>query len=335
MIKKFSFIFLWILFELYIVNVQYSVGNGYYLDGVFDLLKKGDGTAAIVELDLLLEKDQGNVQLYKIKGFVFYKMANYALAITEYSKAIGLDENDPEIYFRRGMCFREIGFINAAIDDFSKAIQVERRFVQAYLSKGELLSRSGKYDEAIADFSQFIDFVGDNFFPYLLRGNVYSEIGDYESAKNDYDKALSISPGNSMVLAFRAELFAKYGKYANAILDYRKAIQLSPSYERPLRGLSWLLATSKEEKFRNGHESLSLAYQALDIFSKDKKIDRHMAHFYFATIAAAYAEIGLYDQAIKYQTKAYETLDSNTDFSLIEEYSQRLDSFVSNNPLRK
>lgn len=79
--------------------------------------------------------------------------------------------------------------------------------------------------------------------------------------------------------------------------DFEEAVQLSPNNARAWGCLAWLRTTCPEASMRNGKEAIRMSIKACEL-SKWKE----PAHIF--ALAAAYAETGDFDQAVKYQTQA-------------------------------
>ena len=85
---------------------------------------------------------------------------------------------------------------------------------------------------------------------------------------------------------------------------------------------AWLLATCSEAEFRDGLQAVSLG-ETLCELSEWKEAD------YIDTLAAAYAEAGNFNQAVKYQERCLELLDKDVEQT---EYTERLALYRAGKP---
>lgn len=118
--------------------------------------------------------------------------------------------------------------------------------------------------------------------------------------KDDEDEYLYI--GLCKALISCGEMDSRAGQYAKALADFSEAMKLDPKDTWSRNAKAWFLATCPDAKFRNGAEAVSLA-----------KI-----HGDPDTMAAAYAEAGKWDEAVKQEKSAIEA-----DKKEIENATQR------------
>ena len=135
---------------------------------------------------------------------------------------------------------------------------------------------------------------------------------------------IRLNPKYAPVYASRAIAFGKNKQYEKAIADYKELIRLEPKNALGHNNYAWLLATAPEEKVRDGKLAVELAKKAIEFEPKK-------AAWYGDTLAAAYAEIGDFDEAVRLQERALEDpeLKNNT------EAKQRLELYRKKMPYRQ
>jgi tetratricopeptide (TPR) repeat protein len=134
---------------------------------------------------------------------------------------------------------------------------------------------------------------------YLRRGAVWVEHGEYEKAASDCSQAIRLDPANAAAYYSRA-VARHLGKlYERALSDYTAAILLAPDNVSAHAGRAWLRATCPDARYRDGAAAVRDALQACELAGW---ADPHCLD----NLAAAYAENGQFDYALKWQEKALE-----------------------------
>jgi tetratricopeptide (TPR) repeat protein len=130
----------------------------------------------------------------------------------------------------------------------------------------------------------------------------------------------------------RGDARLSVGKHVEAIADFEKAIELVPADEKEsrsglLNNLAWVLATSPKDEIRNGKRSVELGTEACELTEFKE------AHI-LSTLAAGYAEIGNFEEAIKWSSKAVE-LGSQENAEQLDQLRKELESYQQNKPWRE
>ena len=148
---------------------------------------------------------------------------------------------------------------------------------------------------------------------------------DYRKAAELYQK--SADQGNA---AGKAYLASQYAGGKGVPQDYRKAIDL---YQAAIQGdsspnafndFAWFLATCADVTQRNGKKAVEYATKACELTQWGSRN-------FVGTLAAAYAEIGDFDKAIKYQKHA---LGLEGDYPSDAEMERSLTLYEQHKPFR-
>jgi tetratricopeptide (TPR) repeat protein len=102
---------------------------------------------------------------------------------------------------------------------------------------------------------------------------------------------------NADIYGVRAACYYDETNFVGAITDIRKALTLDPSNTGLMNNSAWFLATCPSDLFRNAQNALRYAKTACQMTQWKN------ANF-LGTLAAAYAETGDFDQAVKFEKKA-------------------------------
>ncbi|GLS83357.1 tetratricopeptide repeat protein [Paraferrimonas haliotis] len=190
-----------------------------------------------------------------------------------------------------------------------------------YLPKDEQAALSKLEFAANADYSKAIHTLADFLFngEYLPR--------DLAKAQHWYHKLLATEPQwASFQLGF---IFASGG--IGVERNCGKAIDYFSRVENPAaqNNLVWLLATCPEAKHRDGERAVALG-KALLAENGDNATG-------LDNLAAAYAEVGDFSNAVLTQRRAIEFAQQapTQDSQLIEELESRLDNYLASQPYRE
>jgi tetratricopeptide (TPR) repeat protein len=94
----------------------------------------------------------------------------------------------------------------------------------------------------------------------------------------------------------RGLVLSRAGDFNKGIADCKKAVQLDKSSAAALNNLAWLLSVAPDAKLRDGKKAVKYATHACELSLGTNA-------YYLGTLAAASAEIGKYDDAIKWEQK--------------------------------
>ena len=155
--------------------------------------------------------------------------------------------------------------------------------------------------------------------------NVHTKSGDYNGAIEALSELIQLDPNNPSYYYDRALLWKHNGDYESAVADLTRALELQPEHPRLLNELAWILSTCGADQIRNGRRSVELAQKAVEITKRKNPqcLD---------TLAAAYAETGQFDMAVKAQQQAISLLTNPEEIEIL---LTRLRLYVDHKPYRE
>jgi tetratricopeptide (TPR) repeat protein len=139
------------------------------------------------------------------------------------------------------------------------------------------------------------------FWPALYqRAEIFAWQGQYQLAIADCNEALRLYPGFIEASLLRAAINRGLGKYAEALKEFNYLISIHPrrvTLGRALKQRAWFQATCPDPAFRNGQQAVKDTKAACSIseWRDENTLD---------TLAAAYAETGDFDSAMRYAAQA-------------------------------
>lgn len=166
-------------------------------------------------------------------------------------------------------------------------------------------------------------WLAHNNLGLLLRNQ-----GRTEEAMEHFRKAIQINPEFAESLNNMAVALADTGQFDEAIENFRKAIQFNPHNVGALNDLAWLLATTPDARLRNGTEAVRLAERACEL-------THYGAPACIGTLAAAFAEVGRFDDAVAASQKARNLALALGQQSLALKDQELLQVFQTRQPYRE
>jgi tetratricopeptide (TPR) repeat protein len=319
---------------------------------------KQDPAARQADYDEAVKLSPQDSNVLRFRGMHYMTQNNIELALADLNAAIALDPKDPETYEARGMAQAVAGKLDDALESYNKAIELEPKSpsaltqrarvramkndypgaiadveqsmklrpgsVQALLLHASLLAAIDKVEQALAELNVLRQVMPDNPEVLLQIGTLYHASKQPDKALEVYDHLLARDPTNGTVLRSRADTYLNLGKQTQAIADYEEALKVDPKNSGVLNNLAWVLATSPDDKLRNGQRAIELAKTACEV------TEYKQAHI-LSTLAAGYAESGDFDTAITWSKKAVELGSDQTKQQLEKE----LESYQAKKPWRE
>jgi Flp pilus assembly protein TadD len=215
-------------------------------------------------------------------------------------------------YTMRAVVWTEEKETDLALEDYNEAIKLYGRSSFAFNNRGNLWVLKKEYSKAIADFDEAIRLDKTNINALCDRAILRSEMKKYANAISDLDSAIRIDSQNVFAFTVRGSTYYKNKEYAKAIADFNKAIRLNPRNRAAYGFRAWIWATCSDVKYRDGEKAVLSATKACELSEWNDA-----AHL--NCLAAAYAETGDFDAAVKWQTEANARFSKPGDKLLVKD----------------
>jgi tetratricopeptide (TPR) repeat protein len=221
-------------------------------------------------------------------------------ALEYYSGEIRRNPNSGLWRSRRALAWQAKSELDNAIKDYTAALRLEPNRRATYNNRGTAWTDKGEYDRAMADFNEAIRLDPKYQLPYLNRGLVWLLKGQYDQAVADESAAIGLDPKSAIAYGNRAGAWFYKGQYDRALNDNAEAIRLDPKDWCALAGTAHISATCPEARHRDGAKALAAAKTACELTAWNE-------WQCLGTLAAAYAETGDFENAVRWGDKAVQS----------------------------
>lgn len=273
-------------------------------------LDAGQLDAAQRDAEEAIRVDPGWFRGYQVRGRVLTRRGEAERAIAELTHAIQLRPKLGALYDERGAALHLKGDNDAAMRDYNTAARVNPNDSSAYMNRGNILADKGKLDQATAEYNHAIQLSPNDGNAYYNRATVDATKGDCSKAVADFSKAIKRHPDYPTAYSGRAMAYLRLHQPGKAAADLRQVDKLATAPNpRPsdavyqaevaaaLNEAAWARATYVDASVRDGKQAVFLARRACELVKDHRES-------YLDTLAAACAEAGEFDEAIRSEQEA-------------------------------
>jgi len=231
------------------------------------------------------------------RGLAYEKRREWGNAVADFSTTIWREPTSSAALAERAICYEHQGDTDRAFAEFEEMIWLNPDDARAYALRAELLQMTGHDEPAREAANTAVELDRKLALPHDVLGRIDARKKDLPRADREFDEAERLEPGHVHEALASAYHFQQNREYEQAEAEFRQMVALFPRAANTQNALAWFLATCPDRARRNGREAIRYANQACELtkWSDAGIID---------TLAAAYAEVGDFDNAIKYLTDA-------------------------------
>mgnify|MGYP005849221531 CR=1 FL=1 len=189
--------------------------------------------------------------------------------------------------------------LDEAIAHFNTALTLQPDYSEAHANLGRALQQKGRLVEATAHFRKAVELDRRDPLGHLQLANVLLTRGEFEEAVTHLKQALDLDPGLVEARTMLGSALASRGEFAGAVLQFQEALAKDPQNLAAVNFLARLLTVCPKSDVRDGARALQLIEPACAATGYRDPV-------LLSTLAAAYAEVGRFPEAIATATKALE-----------------------------
>jgi tetratricopeptide (TPR) repeat protein len=245
-----------------------------------------------------------------------------------YRRALEIDPKNPKVHLAMGKALFLIGQRKEARAFFQKTIELDPKSDEAYFQLGVIFQMEGKLKEAEQMFLKALELQPDNENVANNLGVALLEQKRFPEAIKYLNKVLDIDPENITARFNLGMSLWGMGRTRDATEQYRQVLRLKPEWGTAANSLAWILATDKSENNRNGKEAVRWALVACTGTNRTNPA-------YLDTLAAAYAEAGDFEGAVKTAEECLNLARAKGETALSQDVQRKLQLYKSGKAFHK
>ena len=262
---------------------------------------------------------------YQHRGEVYRRQGDLEKAVDQLTKALAIVPNDAATLILRSSLYYQLGDVEHALEDADKAVELQPQALVPHLLRAELLAATDRVDEAIGQLERLLPLAPDETKLVEPLAKYYLVAGRPRKAIEFYSRLIESDADNANALRLRGDSYLNIGEHAAAVADFKRALELNDDDDGLLNNFAWVLATSPDDNVRDGKRALELATKAAELSS-------YQVPHILSTLAAAYAENGDFENAVKWSQKSVELAEGD---ETREQLGKELSSYKEGKPFRE
>ena len=176
-------------------------------------------------------------------------------------------------------------------------------------------------------WSHAIAVTKNNAFAHASLADLLLRRGRIDEAIEHCQETLKINPRDADAHNNLGLAFLQKGNEKDAAAEFKKSLEIDPNQMNAAPNLAWILATSPDPATRDGAKAVELAENVL----------QHAGHpnaIVLRTLAAAYAESGLFADAINAAEDALKLAKAQGNAGLAEDLRRAISNYQNGLPVR-
>lgn len=264
---------------------------------------------------------------YEHLSEAYLENGRIADAVVAARRAVAIDPKDAHAQGVLGAAYARQGNLNEALEHLRGAAQLDPTLARVHFNLANTLAQQGRFSEAIAEYNTEL-----GIYPSFAEGhnnlaNALLRAGKSNEALEHLQTALRLNPNYPEAHNNLAIALSQKGQLRDAISEWNKTLGIDPNNLEAQCNLGWVLSTFPDSAIRDGARAIELTQRALRLSGgKNARIWR--------LAAAAYAEAGQFEEAIKAAQSGIEVAEGEGNATLVQTLQSNIRSFEQRSPLR-
>jgi tetratricopeptide (TPR) repeat protein len=310
--------------------VDLTVGDGPAAANLgYALAEQGQYDKAIGHYKAVLRSHpRGDATVWNNFGGSLAATGKLEEAINAFQNALKLDPSMGDAHENLGLALASSGRQQESLIHFRDAARLEPENVRVHNTYAVMLGAAGRMDEAMQELQIALRLAPGSAATHANLANLLAKQHARDEAIAQYSEALRLSPGFVEAHYYLASLLLEEGRTEDAAAHCIAALQIKADYVPAMVSLAWIYATDRgKAATQNAAEAVRLAEQACRISGckESGELD---------TLAAAYANAGRFEEAIKTGEEAFSIAKAAGENDFADSIRARVNLYKKRSPFR-
>ena len=248
-------------------------------------------------------------------------------ALSYFEQALQENPNKAEIYNNIGNTLLQLGRVDESFSPLQKALELDPNRPDVRSNLGNALLRTGRLEESIIQLRAALNIKPGYVFALNHLGAALLLAGRADEAVGCLTKAIATDPNYLSARFNLANTLLQLRRVDEAVSELQNALVISPNNPEAQKNLAWVLATSSDDRIRDGRKAVALARRA-------NELTRGQNPIIGVTLAAAYAEAGRFAEAVIAAEGARQVANDSGNLRLAEAINGYVQLYRSGQPFR-
>jgi len=222
-------------------------------------MEKGDHTAALKEVDKLIENNPGEIRYYGMKAEILQQSGKKDESKSIYLDMLNIDAGNGlvllslyEISRREGDLVSANNYLSRAFESYDLGIDVKVNILLNFLSSGDLKQNQ----DIITILGEKLEKAHpDEAKAYAIQGDIYYNLGDLGKAREKFRQAVTLDGNRPPIWQQILTINSQLGDFDSLVKESEKSMELFP--QQPTFYLFHGVGLLQLQKFEEAIESLN------------------------------------------------------------------------------